>query len=205
MSDAWIEVGGAGYLKKFGRHKFFVSSPAEAIKALFLQVKGFEEAFLASKKKGLKFRITTDKRDINNLEHLYMGKPKKVTLVPTYAGNKSNNGLGQIFAAVAIAAVTYFTAGAGAALTGGIFASSTAAGIGYSLSLSLALGGISQMLAPQQSGLKTREDADNKASYAFGGPVNTAAQGTPVPLFYGLDREVGGAVVSASITAEDQA
>ncbi|MOA49901.1 Bacteriophage lambda tail assembly protein I [compost metagenome] len=66
------------------------------------------------------------------------------------------------------------------------------------------IGGVIQMLSPQVSGLKTKEDEENSASYAFGGPVNTTAQGNPVGLLYG-QREIGGAVISAGIFAEDQA
>ncbi|PXV41283.1 phage tail protein, partial [Salmonella enterica subsp. enterica serovar Newport] len=45
--------------------------------------------------------------------------------------------------------------------------------------------------------------ADNRASYAFGGVTNTAAQGYPVPLGYGK-RRIGGAIISAGIYVEDQ-
>lgn len=43
-------------------------------------------------------------------------------------------------------------------------------------------GGVAQMLSPQPGGLSRKQDADNKASYAFGGVTNTTAQGNPVPL-----------------------
>ncbi|CVB40428.1 Phage-related protein%2C tail component [Serratia marcescens] len=65
------------------------------------------------------------------------------------------------------------------------------------------LGGVVQMLSPMQGGLASRQDPDNKPSYAFGGPVNTIAQGNPVPILYGK-RRIGGAIISAGIYAEDQ-
>ncbi|MDN6550394.1 MAG: tail assembly protein, partial [Enterobacterales bacterium] len=65
------------------------------------------------------------------------------------------------------------------------------------------LGGVVQMLSPQAAGLASKQDPDNKASYAFGGVTNTTAQGYPVPLLYGK-RRIGGAIISASITVEDQ-
>ena len=49
-------------------------------------------------------------------------------------------------------------------------------------------GGIVQMLSPQPTGLSSKQDADNKPSYAFGSVTNTAAQGYPVPLMYGKRR-----------------
>lgn len=205
MSETWIEVRPSGYLKKFGNHKFLVKNPAEAIRAMMFQVKGFRKAFESADKKGLGFQVVTDKREINDLTHLHIGKPKVVKLIPRMMGRKSNNGLGQIFAAIAIAAITYFTAGAGGAGAAGLFGASagTAATIGYTMAVSLALGGIVQMLTPSPPGMKQRMDTENAASYAFGGPVNTTAQGQPVPAFYGL-REVGGAIISASMVSEDQ-
>lgn len=197
MSDTWIEVQPGGYLKKFGTHKFYVSSPAEAIKAMMLQVKGFDEAFRGAEKRGIKFSVRTDKRQITDAEQLRMGKPKVVKLVPKYSGAK-NAGLTMI-AIAAIIAVTVMTGGVGGFLVAG----TTSGTIATSIAVSLALGGISQMLAPKPAGLSTSSDVENESSYAFGGPVNTTAQGQAVPAFYGY-REVGGAVVSASILAEDQ-
>ncbi|SFA96011.1 hypothetical protein SAMN05216502_104343 [Citrobacter amalonaticus] len=65
------------------------------------------------------------------------------------------------------------------------------------------LGGVIQMLSPQPTGLASKQDAANQASYAFGGVTNTAAQGYPVPLLYGK-RRIGGAIISAGIYVEDQ-
>lgn len=67
---------------------------------------------------------------------------------------------------------------------------------------SMMAGGIYQMLSPQPKGLQGRDDPDNKPSYAFGGSVNTLAMGNPVALLYGV-REIGGAIISAGIVAED--
>ncbi|ANA49267.1 tail assembly protein [Pseudomonas phage phiPMW] len=193
----WIEVKPAGYLKKFGNHKFYVDSPAEAIKAMMFQVKGFKEAFFAAEKKGLRFQVLSDKLQVTHPDMLLMGEPKVVKIVPRQYGRK-NGGWGMILAAAAIAAVV-LTGG-----VGGFFVAGTVSGsIATSVAISFALGGITQLMTPAPEGLKTRTDPENKASYAFGGPVNTTAQGQPVPVFYGY-REVGGAVISASMTSEDQ-
>ncbi len=69
--------------------------------------------------------------------------------------------------------------------------------------ISLVAGGVVQMLSPQPAGLASKQDAENRASYAFGGVTNTAAQGNPVPLLYGR-RRIGGAIISAGIYVEDQ-
>jgi predicted phage tail protein len=56
------------------------------------------------------------------------------------------------------------------------------------LGAAMMLGGVVQMLSPQPAGLASKQSADNRASYAFGGVTNTAAQGYPVPLLYGRRR-----------------
>lgn len=202
MSETWIEIQPGGYLKKFGNHKFLVNTPAEAIKAMLMQVPGFDNAFRAAGKRGVKFAVRTEKRDIKNIDELRMGQPKVVKLIPKYAGGK-NSGL-TFLAVAAIIAITVFTGGVGGiAGSGFLAAGSTSAAIATSIAVSLAIGGITQLLTPQAQSLSTTTDPDNKASYAFGGPVNTTAQGVPVPVFYGY-REVGGAVVSATIVSEDQ-
>jgi predicted phage tail protein len=61
-------------------------------------------------------------------------------------------------------------------------------------------GGIYQMLSPQPKGYRG-DDPDNKPSYAFGGSVNTLQWATR-SRFYG-EREIGGAIISAGIVAED--
>lgn len=209
MEKMWVEVQPAGYLKKFGSYKFHVSSPAEAIKFMLFQVPGFKEAFEASKRKGLKFQLIVNGRDVRDLRELHMGKPATIQIVPRYEGRK-NSGLTFLFVAAAIAAIA-FTGGAAAGAMGGagfgsggwLAAGSVSLTVATSVAISLALGGITQLLTPQPEGLSSSTDADNKASYAFGGPVNTTAQGNPIPAFYG-EREVGGAVISANILAEDQ-
>ena len=63
--------------------------------------------------------------------------------------------------------------------------------------------GIVQMLAPQPKGISARNSPNNSVSYTFNGPVNTTAQGDPVPLGYGR-MIVGSAVISAGIYSADR-
>ena len=65
------------------------------------------------------------------------------------------------------------------------------------------LGGVAQLLSPQQRGLSAKDGPENGASYNFNGPVNTTAQGNPVPLLYG-ELIIGSATVSAGIYSQDQ-
>lgn len=70
--------------------------------------------------------------------------------------------------------------------------------------LSLALGGIAQLLTPvaKVGDYASRESADERPSYLFNGAVNTVEQGGPVPVIYGRMR-TGSVVISGGIKSED--
>ena len=89
--------------------------------------------------------------------------------------------------------------------TGGVGAAFGTAGWGTvaSVGVSLAAGGVVQMLSPQPKLSANNNNGDKQsASYNFSGAVNTTAQGGPVPYGFGRMR-VGSAVISAGIDAED--
>ncbi|MER5001983.1 tail assembly protein [Providencia stuartii] len=186
---------------KFGReHKLDIDSPREAIKALSVLYDGFEQFLANAHLKGLEFAVFKGKRNISE-DELHLDTCEDIRIAPVIKGSK-RGGFFQTILGVAMI-------GAAAFLSGGLSVAFTAAGTwGGALAMggaAMALGGVVQMLSPQPRWLSMRQDADNKPSYAFGGAVNTTAQGNPVPLFYGLDRrEIGGAIISAGIYTEDQ-
>lgn len=185
-SEYWVEVRLGGYLRKLGRsHKFLVSKGSEAIKAMKLQVDGFAKAMEESESKGIRFAVFNGKHNIKDIDEVDVGKKSIIRILPVYEGSK-RAGLFQTLLGVAFLVAGFFTGGAT-----------------YAVGAALLLGGIAQLLTPQPQGLKTKEDVENRASYAFGGPVNTTAQGNPIGVLYG-EREVGGAIISAGILAEDQ-
>lgn len=116
--------------------------------------------------------------------------------MPVVVGSKQA-GVFQVILGAAMIAAAFFTGGASISAWGAVSTGLAISGA------SMALGGVIQMLSPQAGGLASKQDADNKASYAFGGVTNTTAQGNPVPLLYGK-RRIGGAIISAGIYAEDQ-
>lgn len=69
--------------------------------------------------------------------------------------------------------------------------------------VAMTAGGVIQMLSPHASGLRQSGSPDNLPSYAFGSAKNTTASGNPVPICIGY-RRWGGAIISASIYAEDR-
>lgn len=187
---------------RFGRvHLLAVNSAAEACRALGVLLPGFEQFMIDSKDRGLAFAMFHGKRNIGKEE---LGDPPgraEIRIAPVIQGSKRAGTL-QTVVGVAIFAAAVFFSGGAAAGSAGLFAGSAGWGIVGSIGISLALGGVSQMIAGTPKGLGAQDQADNKPSYGFNGPVNTQAQGNPVPLGYGR-MIVGSAVISAGIYAED--
>lgn len=180
----------------FGRyHRLVVSTPQEAIKALSVTIPGFERFLQTAKDRGLTFAVFNGKRNIGRDELEFQGSDD-IRIAPIIIGSKSGGVFQTILGAVLVAVgavMTYMSGGTATPFTMGLMMSGA----------SMMLGGVIQMLSPMQGGLARRESPDNKPSYAFGGPVNTTAQGNPVSIYYGL-RRIGGALLSGGIFAEDQ-
>lgn len=178
--------------EKFGKQfKFDVLSTKEAMRALSVQIDGFEKFMSNAHMQGMKFTVWHDDRNIQADEVDLNSDAGVIKIVPIVEGAGGSNGLFSVIAGIALVAVGVFTFGAtsaaGAALIG--------AGIG------MAVGGIAQMLMPKVDTGDINQDG-NKANIGFGGAVTTVAQGNPVPVLYG-QREIGGFVVSAGQYPED--
>lgn len=178
----------------FGRvHRLVIDTPREAIKALSVTIPGFERFLQTARSRGLTFAVFNGKRNIGLDEIKFTGR-EDIRIAPMIIGSKKAGVFQTILGAVIVAASAVY----------GIYTQDWAnAAYGFQVGGAMMLGGVVQMLSPMQNGLARREDPDNKPSYAFGGPVNTIAQGNPVPIGYGK-RRVGGAIISAGIYAEDQ-
>lgn len=172
--------------------KLSVASPKEAIRALCVIVPGFERFLNTSKQRGLTYAVFSGKRNLNNDELIMDQSSADIRIAPVIVGSK-RGGIFQTILGVALVAAAIWMPGVGIA----------ASNIMFQIGGAMALGGVVQMLSPQTTGLASKQSADNKASYAFGGVTNTTAQGNPVPLLYGK-RRIGGAIVSAGIYVEDQ-
>lgn len=171
----------------------------KAIDAMKNLLDGFERYMLEAHKRGLTFAIFVGKRNIGQSELELTKGTDDIHLVPVIIGSK-RAGLFQTILGVALIGAAMLIGGpvgmgvfSAGGLTGGVALTGAA----------MALGGILQMLSPQMGGLRMRQGPENKPSYAFGGPVNTTAQGNPVGVLYGT-REIGGAIISAGIYTEDQ-
>ena len=161
----------------------------------------------SSTQRGIEYAVFKGKKNIGESELTDNSGSLEIRIAPIITGSK-RGGIFQTVLGVALIAVAGFmTGGAAVGLLGSAgFAISGAWGTAALVGASMAIGGVMQMIAPQPTGLSMREGPDNKPSYAFGGPVNTTTQGNPVGVLYTQDnnREIGGAIASAGIYAEDQ-
>ncbi|ASV44885.1 tail protein [Escherichia phage tonn] len=185
--------------RRFGVfHKMAVDSYPEAIRALSSQVEGFKDYMQSEVGSRMKYAVFVDGKNVGQHDEKSWKCAREVRIVPVPTGSKSGGLFNVVFGAV-IMATAFITGGASLAAMGA-FASSA-----FMMGGAIALGGVMQMISPQQGGMKLQsQSAENKPSYAFGGAVNTTAAGYPVPLPYGY-RTVGGAIWSAGSYAEDKA
>lgn len=179
--------------KKFGKEfHLAVDNTREAMRALCVQVQGFEHFMLHAHEQGLEFAVFQDKQNISEAELDMSTSAKVIKVVPKVkgAGGAVQTIIGAVLVVVGVL-VTVGTLGGGAALGAGLIG----AGVG------MMVGGIAMMLMPKIENQDENQDG-NKANKGFGGAVTTVAQGNPVPVLYG-QREVGGFIASAGQYPED--
>lgn len=185
-----IRLGGV-LGKRFGKvHELAVGSAAEATHALCQLIPGFEAFLMSAKDAGLAFAVFVGGKNISKDQLTHPGSGE-IRFVPMVIGAKSG-GIMVIFGAIlVVVGILLIATPFGAPLIG--------------MGAGLMVAGIAMMLAPSPPGLGAEDDVDKRASYAFNGPVNTQAQGNPVPILYGGPMMIGSAVISASIDAGEQA
>ncbi len=195
MQEVMTRIELSGELGKiFGKiHHRLINKVSEAGTALAKTIPGFESYMISSKSRGLTFAVFKGKKNIGVDDLGFPVTGEVIRIVPVIIGGKKAGVLQTVLGAVLVAA--------GAVLSFTPWAA--ASPFLYKFGAAMMLGGVVQMLSPQPSGIASKQSADNRASYAFGGVTNTAAQGYPVPLLYGR-RRIGGAIISAGIYVEDQ-
>lgn len=177
--------------KKFGKEfHLAVESTREAVKALSVQVPGFEKFMLTAHEQGLAFAVFQDDENISEDRIDFETGAKVIKIVPKVIGAGGNGVLQVVLGAVLI--------------VGGIFTGGTSTVLGMALigaGAGMALGGIAQMLTPKVDAQDQNQDG-NKPNKGFCGAVTTVGQGNPVPILYG-QREVGGFIINAGQFAVD--
>ncbi|TFW38572.1 tail assembly protein [Pseudomonas putida] len=180
-------------VRRFGRvHRRFIDTGTvkEVFSALRATLPCFEQEVKRLDSLGMRFAIFRNGENIGPQDFERRGS-REIRIVPVVGGSKRGGILQTIVGAIMI--------------VGGAFLSSTPFGaplIGAGIGLTA--GGVIQMLSPQAKGLSQSAASENLPSYAFGSAKNTTASGNPVPICIG-ERRWGGAIISASIEAQDKA
>ena len=181
--------------KKFGKEfHLAVESTREAVKALSVQVPGFEQFMLTAHEQGLAFAVFQDDENISEDQIDFETGAKVIKIVPKVIG-AGGNGIFQVVIGAVLIAAAFVTGGTSLAAWGALQGALVGAGVG------MMVGGIAQMMMPKMDEGDQNQDG-NRANKGFGGAVTTIAQGNPVPILYG-QREVGGFIVNAGQFAVD--
>lgn len=173
-----------------------VVTPAEAIRALCVQLPGFEAAIRKGNWRVIRGALDAeDDVDEEGLQ-LSLGHQDELHLIPMIEG--ANGGVAQILIGVAMIAAAFISGGGSLAAMGPMAVMMGAAGVG------IAVGGIITLTTRVPGATDSasgNEKADDKASFLFDGPTNQSTQGVAVPRGYGR-MKVGSIVVSAGLYAE---
>jgi predicted phage tail protein len=175
-------------IRKFFRKKDYLldgKNTWEVFRALKATVAGFDQEIRRLEALGMRFAIFRNRKNVGADEFSRAGV-NEVRIVPVIEGSK-RAGLLQTIIGIALVIAAPFTGG-----------------VTMAPGIALAAGGVLQMLSPQARGLSQSAAPENRPSYAFGSANNTTASGNPVPICIG-ERRWGGAIISASVYAEDRA
>jgi predicted phage tail protein len=198
-----------GALRKYlgqCRFQFEADTPAQAIKALCVNFPGLDKWLLDSEQDGVAYRVTIGKEKIgeDDLSPLVMpwSEREVFSITPVIAGA---GGVGRVLAGIGLIALAVLVPGIGGGVAATVFGtafSSVSLAIG-SVGFSLVLGGVAQLISPQQTYSSTErgKDAARFESFTFSGITNTAQQGLPVPICYGR-AYIGSAVISSGLDVD---
>lgn len=186
-----VKLSGSLAMQFFRKRDYLLESGTtrELMSALKNTVEGFEEFIRDQARRGMRYAIFRNRENVGE-DRFTMSGTTEIRIVPVIAGSKSG-GLFQTVLGVALIVV-------------GAFLSATPFGpplIG--MGISLALGGVMQMLSPVPKSPSQQEQSvtENKPSYLFNGAFNSTQQGLPVPVVYGT-MLVGSSVVAIGTWAE---
>lgn len=182
-----------------GVFKMDVATPAEAIRAMCIQLPGFEEDIKAGNWRLVRGDLEgNDEVDEDGLQ-MTLGNQNEMHLIPVIEG--ANSGAGMIIVGIVMVVAAFFTGGTSIAAWGAMSTMLAATGLG------MAVGGIiastTKMPGAGASVSGNEREAD-KASFLFDGPTNQSTQGVAVPRGYGR-MLIGSIVVSAGLYAEPMA
>jgi predicted phage tail protein len=207
--------------ERFGaKHTYYnLRNAADAIKLLCINMPEFKDYLLESEENGIGYQVLQGGVDFDYEDLLLPFGERELVIVPVLSG--SGEGAGKVLAGIGLVAAAIIFGplaggflGIGAGVGGGVgfgLLGGTAASIIGGIGVSLALGGVAQMLAPQpqipslggfgtmtygagsRMGSRNRTNGpenvtsgiDGQQSYAYTGAANSVGVGATVPLAYG--------------------
>lgn len=180
--------------RHFGRRFVLaVRSPAEAVRALSVQVTGFQRYFVEHGQNAFKVIGHTHNNAIEYGEHdlSYPQSSGTLKIVPLLIGTSA---AGRIVAGAVLAIIGAVAMAYGQAW--GSYLIQAGAG--------LALGGVAELIARRMApNQHAQEKSENKPSYVFNGAVNTMGQGGPVAVGYGR-LMIGSQVISIGFSSNNE-
>lgn len=180
-----------GLLKKYGeKFSLDAKSPAEAVKALCVQIPGLEKAIKRGNWHILRGKLEEQDSVSEEALTLEFGAQKEMHLMPAAEGAGGGNGVFSVIIGIVLIAVAiFYPPAAGIALQLGM------AGAG------MVVGGIVMMTTKVPDADMTAGQ-DQKSSFLLSRPGNSTVQGSAIPRGYGRCM-VGSVQVSVSVVAED--
>lgn len=180
--------------KRFGsEYEFDVNTPAEAVRALCSQVKGFKEYLQEGEGKEQLFKIVVGETELEDLQNSMKSScTGDISIVPVTDAAGSD-----FLKIVAGATLLYFSGGSFGYELIMMTGSSSVLGLATMVGAGLILSGISGILMKPPTQRNTVE-VEKNASYLFNGAVNTTQQGNPIPIGYGR-LKIGSQVISTEI------
>ena len=202
--------------ERFGaEHTYYnLRTPADAIKILCINKPEFKDFLLNSEENGISYQVLQGGQDFGYEELLLPFGEKDLVIVPVLSGSGDGftnvlTGIGLVLAAIVLGPAVGGFLGLGMGVGGSLFGA-TAASIVGGVGLSLAIGGVAQLMSPQpqiptlggfsgnfgagnRMGSRNRTNGpenvtsgiDGQQSYAYTGAANTVGVGATVPLAYG--------------------
>lgn len=169
-----------------------VDSVRDAFRLIEANYPEFKTYLVSCHEKDIGFTVDVAGKAIENEEDLIFPiQSGDIVISPIPAGSKS--GGAKILTAIAIIAAVFLAPVSGgsslyalAATKGAGLAVTTAFYTAVSLSLSLAMTGLQQLMAPDPA-----TDSDEPTSYMFNGSEQNIIEGDPVPILYGELRVPG--------------
>ena len=174
--------------RRFGRQfRLAVKTPAEAMRALCMQIPEMRHYLLESGEKGINWRVVTEHPDGLDEDQLLWPMSKRMVLAPQPAGR---GGVGKIIAGVALVAAAVVLGPIGLGAIGATFAT----GVG-AIGASMIFGGVAELLTPTPkmpnvkgfggASSSGRDVEQQKNAFTFDKSNANTMQGEVVPVLYG--------------------